>query len=366
MSLYDLVFKGGGAKGNAFVGALQAFYADGHQHRCLVGTSAGAITAVLLGAGYTPEEMLAAATETLPGTNNPVFSTFMDAPSRAEFTKADIEKSDSMRILRMSPLPDPMERFVGGTLVEALLNVDLYRELFSFNECGGFYAGSAFLQWFRQKLNQKGLSPDITWRDFAARTREDVSVVTSDTTAREEVVLNHRTAPDCPVAMSVRMSMSIPFVWREVVWDANWGKYQGREKSGHIFVDGGVLSNFPLRLVTERVPEIMGDTDPDAAGTIGMYLDATIPADGKQDSSDTPRPRLRVADRVTRLIDTMTDSADQQVMAAHPACVCRIPVGGFGTTEFRMSAERQAILINSGRNAMTNYLLGLKVKSAAA
>ena len=365
MALYDLVFKGGGAKGNAFVGALQAFYAEGHRHRSLVGTSAGAITAVLLGAGYTPEEMLAAATETLPGTNEPVFTTFMDAPQRSEFTKDDIDKSDTMRILRMSPLPDPVERMLGGTLVETLLKLDLYRELYSFNECGGFYAGSAFLQWFREKLNQKGLSPDITWRDFAARTREDVSVVTSDTTAKQEVVLNHRTAPDCPVAMSVRMSMSIPFVWREIVWDPKWGKYQGGEKAGHIFVDGGVLSNFPLRLVTQRIPEIMGDTDPDAAGTIGLYLDATVPADGKKEG-DSPRPRLRVADRVTRLIDTMTDSADQQVMAAHPACVCRIPVGGFGTTEFRMSAERQDILINSGRSAMTNYLVSIKVSSAAA
>lgn len=364
MALYDLVFKGGGAKGNAFVGALQAFNAAGHQHRCLVGTSAGAITAVLLGAGYTPEEMLAAATETLPGTNDPVFTTFMDAPTKGDFTKADIDKSDTMRILRMSPLPDVVEKILGGTLMETLLKLDLYRELYSFNECGGFYAGSSFLRWFREKLNQKGLSPDITWRDFAARTREDVSVVTSDTTEKKQVVLNHRTAPDCPVAMSVRMSMSIPFVWREIVWEESWGKYQGHEKAGHIFVDGGVLSNFPLRLVTERVPDIMGDTDPNAAGTIGLFLDGTIPADGKEGAA--PRPRLRVADRVTRLIDTMTDAEDQRVMAAHQDCVCRIPVGGFGTTEFRMSAERQAVLINSGREAMTNYLGSLKPKSAAA
>jgi NTE family protein len=360
MALYDLVFKGGGAKGNAFVGALQAFYEDGHKHRCLVGTSAGAITAVLLGAGYTPTEMLTAATETLPGTNNPVFTTFMDAPPEGEFTKADIEKSDTMRLLRSKLVPDAAENLV----MKTLLKLDLYRELYSFNECGGFYAGNAFLCWFREKLNQKGLSPDITWRDFHAHTREDVSVVTSDTTGKEEVILNHRTAPDCPVAMSVRMSMSIPFVWREIVWEEKWGRYRNHEKAGHIFVDGGVLSNFPLRLVTEPSVEMEG-IDPNAAGTIGLFLDATIPPDGKKDAA-TPRPRLRVADRVTRLIDTMTDADDQRVIAAHPACVCWIPVGGFGTTEFRMSAERQEMLINSGRTAMTNYLVGLKTRSAAA
>ena len=45
------------------------------------------------------------------------------------------------------------------------------------------------------------------------------------------VGLNHRTAPDVPVAMAVRMSMSIPFVWREVVWQKEWGTYCGIDKT---------------------------------------------------------------------------------------------------------------------------------------
>jgi NTE family protein len=60
MAQFDLVFEGGGAKGSVFVGALEVFYAAGHQHARLVGTSAGAITAAFLAAGYTPAEMLAA------------------------------------------------------------------------------------------------------------------------------------------------------------------------------------------------------------------------------------------------------------------------------------------------------------------
>ena len=45
---YDLVFEGGGAKGIVFVGAMEAFEAAGHTVRRLIGTSAGAINAVLL------------------------------------------------------------------------------------------------------------------------------------------------------------------------------------------------------------------------------------------------------------------------------------------------------------------------------
>jgi len=63
---YDLVFEGGGAKGSVFVGALQEFFAREHTARRFIRTSAGAITATLMAAGYGPEEMLEAVNEKLP------------------------------------------------------------------------------------------------------------------------------------------------------------------------------------------------------------------------------------------------------------------------------------------------------------
>src|SRR5581483_11576877 len=141
----------------------------------------------------------------------------------------------------------------------------LYPTLFSVVECGGVFAGSAFLGWLTEKLAAKGVPPTDTLASFYARTQVDLSVVASDTTDMEMLVLNHRTAPDVPVGWAVRMSMSIPLIWREVVWQDGWGTYMGRAKAGNIVVDGGVLSNFPIRLIDEPVPDIMGDTDPAAA-----------------------------------------------------------------------------------------------------
>ncbi|MBT9331664.1 patatin-like phospholipase family protein [Paracidobacterium acidisoli] len=359
MALFDLVFEGGGAKGMAFAGALKVFTAAGHTHRRLVGTSAGAITATLVAAGYTADELLDACTQPAPGTNNPIFTTFMDSPAYGTFTDDQIAGSETMTLLQAAHVPT----FVSKPILNELLHVDLYRELFSFNECGGFYAGDAALQWIRQRLAQKGLSPSVTWEEFAAAKNVDLSVVTTNITLKESTVLNARTAPHCPVAESVRMSMSIPFVWKEMVWQPIWGQYRGEDLSGDIFVDGGVLSNFALWLVDEKTPEvieIMGNTDPDGAETIGLYLDASQPVPGAG-ISDTRRPRLRSADRVTALMDTMTDSRDLAVMRQHQEEICRIPVGGYGTTEFRMSAERQQKLIDSGTAAMTAYLQTLRV-----
>ena len=368
MALYDLVFEGGGAKGMAFVGALEVFKQAGHTHRRIVGTSAGAITATLTGAGYSPEELFTECTKTDPATGNPVFASFMDAPVESDFTKQLIEGCETIALMKQAGFPfSGMLENVEEKIIQALLHLELYRELFSFNECGGFYAGDKALNWFRDRLVQKGMAADVTWADFAKKTGKDVSVVTTDVTDKEMVVLNARTAPNVPVAESVRMSMSIPFVWREMIWKPEWGTYRllngsgqmvERVKAGHIFVDGGVLSNFPLRLIALSTPDVvavMGPTDPNGAGNLGLYLDASVMVPGA-DVSDTIRPRLRAADRVTRLIDTLTDSSDLAVIRQYESSVCRLPVGGYGTTEFRMSAERQQLLINSGKTAMQKYL----------
>ncbi len=367
MALYDLVFEGGGAKGMAFAGALQVFADAGHQHRRLVGTSAGAITAMLTAAGYGPAELTAECTKT-DATGKPLFATFMDPPAEADFSKDIIDDCETLTLMKNAGFPfSGLFENAEEKVIKALLHLELYRELFSFNECGGFYAGDAALKWFREKLVQKGMAADINGADFAAKTGKDVSVVTTDVTDKEMVVLNARTAPGVPVAESVRMSMSIPFVWREMIWKPEWGTYRllgtdgqitERNKTGNIFVDGGVLSNFPLRLIAESTSEViavMGKTDPGAAGNLGLYLDEAIAVPGAQ-KSDTVRPRLRAADRVTQLIDTLTGSSDLSVIRQYESSICRLPVGGYGTTEFRMSSARQQLLIGSGTTAMKKYL----------
>jgi predicted acylesterase/phospholipase RssA len=52
-----LVMKGGGVKGLALTGALLALEEKGYSFDIFAGTSAGAITAVLLAAGYSPKEL---------------------------------------------------------------------------------------------------------------------------------------------------------------------------------------------------------------------------------------------------------------------------------------------------------------------
>jgi predicted acylesterase/phospholipase RssA len=351
MAVFDVVFEGGGAKGSAFVGALTALQEQGHTTRRLIGTSAGAITAALVAAGYTPAEMLAAVNEKLNGA--PRFASFMDHPSSDDFSAEVRQNSETMRALQLAHLPAIADR----VMLDALLKSPVYPQLFSFIECGGFFAGVKFVEWLVEKLAAKGVAASDTLATFFAKKGVDLSVVASDTTDMEMLVLNHRTAPEIPLAWAVRMSMSIPFVWREVVWQESWGQYRGRAKAGNIIVDGGVLSNFPIRLIAEPAPEFMGDTDPNAALNLGLLLDEKCGIPGLNVTlPPKPLEQLRVVQRISRLMDTMMQAQDNDQMRRHASEICRLPVKGCGTTEFNMADQKLGLLVQAGHNALTDHL----------
>jgi NTE family protein len=389
MALYDMVFEGGGAKGSAFVGALRALKERGHTHRRLIGTSAGAITATLLAAGYEADDMLAAVNEKLrdpegneitdsAGNPVPLFSTFMDVPKSADFDQAMRDQSVTAEIFRRIHLPFlPNSVWADRHVLNAMLDDAHYRQLFAFVECGGLFAGDNFLNWLRKKLDaigQKtgnGVTSSDTFKQFFDNTQTDLSLVATDTTNNEMLVLNHRTAPQLPVAWGVRMSMSIPFVWREVPWQREWGTYRGDDKQmeagkGNIIVDGGVLSNFPIRLIVDEpagddeVRDVMGDTPAGDAGNLGLLIDEniTVPDSGGGEAANHLADKLRTAQRVMRIMDTMMQANDKSYIQDHEQFVCRLPAQGYGTTEFGMSDARLHALVQAGYNAMVAHLEG--------
>ncbi len=363
MANYDVVFEGGGAKGIAFVGALEVLQQRQHTIRRAIGTSAGAITATLCAAGYAPAELLSAIIEKKDG--KPRFTSFMDIPEARDFSPAMQAASLTQKVLNdinLPGFPEWVEKKIDVALMKELLQHRIYARLFSFIECGGFYSGRTFLAWMQEKLAAKGIGPNDTLADFAAKKKDtDLSMVVSDTTDMEMLVLNNRTAPNVPVAHAVRMSMSIPFVWQEVIWQQAWGTYMGRAKEGNIVVDGGLLSNFPIRLIAEtdaNIEQIMGSANPNGAGNLGLLIDERLPVPGAANTDKTPEPgsSLRTIKRTSRLVDTMMGASDNEAILNFSKYVCRLPAKGYGTLEFDMTEGRREAFLEAARTAMKNHL----------
>lgn len=372
---FDLVFEGGGAKGMAFVGAMREFEAAGHTIGRIIGSSAGAITATSLAAGYSAAEMLDALTETAGG--RPVFTTFLGDPP----APADIEASalaEFFREVDVSRLPEWAEGRLEKRVLAALAGSDPGRKLLSFFDYGGFYSADAFVAWFERKLSE-GKRRDgrprefgrMTFAEMHRATGIDLSLTASDTTLNALLILNHRTAPDLPVVWGTRMSMSFPLLWQEVVWREEWGNYhtlsRGRPvevpMAGHALVDGGLLSNFPIELFVSRddtVRNVMGDAAADEV--VGFLIDERLPV------PDAPPPEggkalpaklgsLRTAKRIQGLIDTMTQARDKMVIDENRHRVVRLPAKTYGTVEFGMVGRRRDALINAAAGVTKEYFI---------
>lgn len=364
---FDLVFAGGGAKGIVHSGAVQELLDQGHDFRRLVGTSAGAITAVLLAAGFTAQEVVDVFTEKLPDGSSRL-GTLKDAPENI----SDDMIFDSMlysliRDVEPSFIPKREQDKFMQKLMREFMKSTSFRELFSFIEYGGAYGGNAFLLWMQEELSKKSLGK-ATFAEFHEATGNHVTAVATDIDDSNRLILNHITTPNLPVAWAARMSMSIPLVWQEVVWKKEWGLYKGIDIAGHTIVDGGVVSNLPLDLVMIDLPKVilaMGEK-PDDNNAIGLYIDTSLPVPTPSTEAETQKKSrnpfsedshlAQINHRMNSLIDTFTRAHDRIVANTYPNNICHLPAQGYDTMDFNMSDDRVQALVNAGTIAMRDFL----------
>jgi predicted acylesterase/phospholipase RssA len=362
---FDLVFEGGGIRGIVFVGALREFARRGHTPGRIMGTSAGAITATALAVGYDADDMFAALTERSKGQS--IFTRFLGQPQR--FDPATIDRSSLRTWLRSADLPfvpNSVEENLDDWVVDTLLQAPIFRHLFSLVELGGWFAADEIVAWMARMLDsgshrgQPRRFSQATLAELYAATQVDLTLLATDVTDGRLLVLNHRTAPDCPVVWAVRMSMSIPFLWQEVLWQASWGRYRNKEIAGHAVVDGGVLANFPIELfITDAAmwTAVMGPKQHNHL--IGLLIDdgmavpgASAPPAGESGGL----PQLATLRRINAVINTMLSARDKAVIEAYERFVVRLPAKGYGVTEFDLSDARRDTLVAAGEQSMRDYL----------
>lgn len=307
----DLVCEGGGVKGIGLVGAISVLEEHGYKFQNIAGSSAGAIVAALLAAGYNAAELR----DILMGLD---FNKFKDVSYRLPFLSA------SLAVLKQR----------------------------------GVYKGEFLLNWIRPLLEAKGV---YTFRDLLKEEPDSspypfkLQVTASDITSRRMLLLPQDARvlgvepADLEVAMAVRMSMGIP-IFFEPVRMANAGT--GRE---HLIVDGGICSNFPVWIFDgePRWPTFgLLLVEPDPKQPIADRL----PGPDEEDEDDEGGINA-VLDYLKSLAATVLESRDRYYMeSAEFARTIAIPTLGIGTTQFNLGPARVMELYESGRTAAEKFL----------
>jgi len=309
----DLVFEGGGVKGIGLGGAFCRLLERGFQPQRVAGTSAGAITAALVAAGYTDAEV-------------------------ADQVLHQVE----------------YRRFQDGSGMALGAFVELLRHK-------GLHPGRYFEGWMRERLEAKGttrfgdvrLPPDEVSTGPLGPIAHRLQVVASDVTARRMLVLPHDARehlgvdPDeLEIAHAVRMSMSIPLFFDPVVH-----RNPGTDDD-HLIVDGGLLSNFPVWLFDcqDRRPEFP---------TFGLLL---VPPGERASLAGSPAGgdnHVSLPGYLKAIGQTMMEAHDRlYIEDADYARTIPIDTLGVRTTQFSIDGdgELKERLFESGRHAVDVFL----------
>lgn len=356
----DLVMEGGGMLGIALVGYTHLLERVGIRFLGIGGTSAGAINALLLAALGTPAE---AKSEKILAE--------LCAKDLHEFVDGDSDARDFIDTM----LGDKGSVTKGLKFVQVIDNLN--RDL-------GLNPGENFRLWLVDLLRRHGvltcadldrrmatLPEGLRHRDGRPIDIEEagsvVKLVSAEITTESKVVFPEMAARYFadPAAVSpaefVRASMSIPFFFTPYRVSAlprspGLAKRLWKGKSGIevataaqipsevTFVDGGVMSNFPIALFhdTTKVP---------AAPTLGVKLGLS----NRANRVDGPLSLLGAIFNSARHCldyDFITQNPDYSHL------VRCIPVDDFNWLDFRMPEERKIALFKAGALAAAEFVAG--------
>jgi len=356
---YDGVFEGGGAKGIAFVGALALMEAQGKWFKRVAGTSAGAITAALVAAGYRARMRDRGATlEDI--VFNTHFQDFLDAPRPEHFTDEELERSQFYQMMSAIPPLLILPRAARLSLLRnTLLRVPAIALLLNLFSRGGLFAGDVFRRWINEKIRTQlqrlspgtPISEEPTFAEVTQRTGIGLSLIASDIGNHVMRVFSDRLTPRAKVADAVRMSMSIPIIFSPFMLQ------------GCPIVDGGLLSNYPMFLFTR--PE-GNSVEEQRRPKIGFLLDEMNQPGGQLTQACPPQtgiPGIPAAIQsvaflggfLGKLLDTMMEAFDRRATGGYARDTVRIDVRGYGTLDFSMSMPRKLVLAQRGWAATASY-----------
>ena len=322
----NLVFEGGGVKGIAYVGALEVLEKEKilNKIKRVAGTSAGALIAVLVGLGYTIDELKQILWDI-------DFHNFMD---------------NSWGLVRNT---------------KRLLN-DY-----------GWYKGDFFRNLVGGYIKDKTGNSESTFEDIDKLQKEgypfrDIFLIGSNLSTGYSEIFSNEHTPNLCVADAARISMSIPLFFAAV-----------RGMRGDVYVDGGLLDNYAIKIFdrtkyvktnmvrTEYYEEINAALKEKPRKisdyvynkeTLGFRLDAETEIAMFRDNAEPPIREIdSFFDYTKALLNTLIDFQNNVHLHSDDwQRTIYIDTLGVSSIDFNITDDKKQALVDSGFKHTQDYL----------
>ncbi|HCU57597.1 MAG TPA: hypothetical protein DF984_05135 [Anaerolineaceae bacterium] len=233
MNYRNLVFKGGGIRGIAYLGAVEELERLGLMEKIqrVAGSSVGAISALMVSLRLPAKEIKS------------IFDTL-------DFSRIPQARTEDQPVSILT-------RLEVATCSQRLLK--------NF----GWYSSEYFYNWIKELIAEyvQG-NPDATFADLRQMGYRDLYVVVSNMTKHCAEVMSVESTPDVAVADAIRMSMSIPLYFEALHFD---GQTFGK---GDLYVDGGLFNNYPVDVFDrpDGIEKYLSGQPRVNWRTLGLYL----------------------------------------------------------------------------------------------
>lgn len=274
----NLVLKGGGVRGIAYLGALEVLDKHGilASIERVAGTSVGAISALIISLFPSFKEIKAVA-DTLE---------YRKIPS--EGLKKEIKEENKKQVKQFLSNIRPLKVNL-QSVKRLLLNY-------------GWYSSDYIYHWLRKVIASQFAvkKPLYTFADFInssihkdKQKFKELYITGTDVSKRCGRVFSYETTPDMEVAYAIRISMSIPFFFESIPY-----RYPS-DKEDHFWADGGIMWDFPIGIFdtpkyTKKIKHGINKE------TLGLFLYTS--------------PEKKVYDAINNLIDYVNSVFDSLLL----------------------------------------------------
>ena len=306
-TIQTLVFSGGGALGIGYSGAVEELFkhVDRNQIKTYAGSSAGAITAMILALGYDVDEIKSII-------ENTKFGEFLD-----------------LGLVNLNELiKDPQKYLKENPWAALVIGVAIFG---TFALCPGEVAR----KFLAKLITDQGLREDITFKQlFNHSNGVSLRVTVCNIGHTQEQYIEHNSYPNVKVLDAVYASMAIPFIFKPMYF---------QNERNNCAVDGGTVDNLPVYKMDNWLAFVLGAKD--------KILHPPF------------KPVETLIDYINGLLLTLQKTVFNQIFIeqANIDRTIFIDTKDYGGLDFDMDEKEKKELIKAGTDAVKDYFADLKL-----
>jgi NTE family protein len=269
-----LVISGGGLKGLSGLGSLKCLIDNNIStiFDTLAGSSVGAVICFLYNIGYGPQDMY-------------------EILEQLDFTK-----------------------FIKYIEPENLL----------LDPCFGISSPEPIMYSIYKFMKNKNINKSITFSQLYTMTKTNLIITGTCLNDITIKYFSHSTTPDMQILKALRITISIPFIFRPYQYD------------GKLWVDGGLINNFPIDLFNEKLNDV-----------IGIYMD---------DIYDNIEEIEEIQDYFIRVLKCVFRGLNYNKIELFKKYFVHIKTQGNHTTNWEISQQEKKMLYDEGYKQTTLYI----------